>query len=358
MGSFPKSQPVFMSLAQQLRERIDAGAWPRGGRLPTEREMADTYSVGVNTVRRAIRSLAEDGIVTSRQGSGTYLVDRPVSRARASIGVVVPSMNYYFPPLLDGISRVADATGVELLFASSEYDDMLEKRRIRDLVSAGVQGLLIAPTLHISDPRARLEELRSLPVPVVLIERLPPRSAPDDVLSYISTDVVAGAYGAVRHLAERNRRRIGFLGRSDTATADSVWEGYSRAVHDFGLERIDAAIVRLGQWDAASFEDFAERARRHRLDALFCLGDREAIELLPRLQSTGISVPKDLAIVTYDDEEAALADVPLSAVSPPKAEVGRLATTALLRRIDAGSEWSGVRTLLRPQVRIRASSGS
>ncbi|WP_166999440.1 GntR family transcriptional regulator [Paramicrobacterium fandaimingii] len=357
MGSFPKSQPLFVSLARQLRDRIDSSEWPTGDRLPTERTLAASYAVGLNTVRRAIRTLADDGIVISRQGSGTFVADRALPRMRTAIGVVVPSTSYYFPPLLQGISQVADAAGVDIHIRSSDYDDALEMQWVHELLSTGVTGLLIAPTLHTSDPSARLESLRRLQVPVILIERLPPSSAPDDVLSSISTDVVAGGYGAVRHLTERRRRRIGFLGRSDTATATSVWEGYRRAMDDFGLEIMDDAVMRLRAWDDAAFEEFTQRAQHHRLDALFCLGDREAIELLPRLQKAGLSVPKDLAIVTYDDEEAALAEVPLSAVSPPKTEIGRLAASTLLRQID-GAARADVRTLLRPRVLVRASSGS
>lgn len=67
-------------------------------------------------------------------------------------------------------------------------------------------------------------------------------------------------------------------------------------------------------------------------------------------------MPQDLAIVTYDDEEAARATVPLSAVSPPKGEIGRLATATLLRRIASGPAGAPVKTLLQPGVQVRASS--
>lgn len=244
-SSFPTSQPLFVSLARQLRTRIESSEWPCGGRLPTERELADSYAVGINTVRRAVGTLVDDGVVTRRQGSGMYVTARPVARPSVIVGVVVPSLSYYFPLLLDGITQAADAAGVGLRLASSDYDDALELRRIRELVSSGAAGLLITPTLHVTDPTARLDLLRRLPIPVVLMERHPADPTPDDALSYISTDVVAGGYSAVRHLAGHDRRRIGFLGRSDTATADSVWEGYRRAMDDFGLERIDAGTVRL-----------------------------------------------------------------------------------------------------------------
>lgn len=355
MGPFPHTQPLFLSLAQQLRARVDAGEWANGDPLPTERALASSYAVGINTVRRAVGRLVDEGALVRRQGAGTYVAHRSAPRPRGTIGVIVPSLNYYFPAVVEGIAEIADAAGTALHVVSSEYDDALEMRRIRHLVSSGGAGLLIAPTLHRTDPRPRLDLLRTLPIPVVLMERRPPYAAPDDGLSYICTDVVAGGYAAVRHLVNRGRQRIGFLGRCDTATSHAAWEGYERAVADLALDRAPGAVVRRRVWDRDALAAYARHARIERLDGVVCLGDREAAALLPHLRDAGLAVPGDLAIVAYDDEEAAGADLPLTAVSPPKREIGRLAAATLLRQL--GRAGGGpVRTMLQPVVRMRASS--
>lgn len=356
MNSFHKSQTLFRSVASQLRDRIDAGEWPFGGRLPTEAELSKAYSVGINTVRRAVELLVDEGVVTRRQGSGTYVAVRRHGNGSQFVGVIVPSTSYYFPSVIAGIERVTGAAGARLMLASSDYDPALELVRIRELIESGASGLLIAPTLHLGDPTDQLEAIRSLPVPTMLLERRPPSPAPDDTLSYICTDVVGGGYSAVRHLVEQGRRRIGFLGRSDTATADQVYEGYRRAISDLGLDQVPSAVVRAPAWPAAALEAYAHIARDERLDAVFCLGDREATGLLPRLRSAGIRVPADLAVVAYDDEVADVAEVPLSAVSPPKFEVGRLAAATLLRQIALNETRHAVRTLLQPSITVRASS--
>ncbi|QYM64564.1 GntR family transcriptional regulator [Microbacterium sp. Se5.02b] len=81
MGAFPNTQPLFVSLAQQLRERIDSGEWAAGERLPTEAALASAYAVGINTVRRAVGRLVDEGVVVRRQGSGTYVSVRASRRA-------------------------------------------------------------------------------------------------------------------------------------------------------------------------------------------------------------------------------------------------------------------------------------
>lgn len=355
MGAFPNTQPLFVSLAQQLRDRIAAGEWSQGERLPPEATLAATHAVGINTVRRAVGMLVDDGVVVRRQGAGTYVSARWAGKSPV-IGVIVPSHSYYFPTVVEGITEVARAAGVTLRIVSSEYDDALEIRRIRELLAAGCSGLLITPTLHLADPTARLELLRALPIPVVLMERMPTDSPPDDGLSAVCTDIVAGGYAAVRHLARQGRRRIGFLGRRDTATADAALRGYRRAIDGLTLVDLPDAVVRRDSWDEAALADYVHRALSVGLDGVVCLGDREATALLPHLRRVGLSLPDDLALVAFDDEEAADAPLPLTAVSPPKREIGRLAASTLLRMLGRGGDRTPVRMLLQPVVRERASS--
>lgn len=355
MGSFPNTQPLFVSLAQQISERIAGGEWRDGDRLPSEATLAAEHAVGVNTVRRAMAQLVEEKVIVRRQGSGTYVAQRS-RRKTQTIGVLVPSRSYYFPAVIEGIAEVADAAGVALRIESSDYDDALEIRRIRELMAARCTGLLITPTLHLADPTSRLDMLRGLPIPVVLMERMPPETAPDDVLSCVCTDVVAGGYAAVRHLFMQGRRRIGFLGRCDTATADAAVRGFQRAIEDLDLTDVPQAVVRRHTWDHVALTAYAQHASDADLDGIVCLGDREATALLPRLHAAGLATPEDVALVTYDDEEAAAAALPLTAVSPPKREIGRLAASTLLRQLSKDSAGAPVRMFLQPTVQIRASS--
>ncbi|WP_308315475.1 FCD domain-containing protein [Streptomyces sp. ISL-100] len=77
-------------VAEALRQRIALGGFEPGDRLPTERELAATFGVGRNTVRQALRELAEEGLVTTtlgRSGGTRVTPARPGGRdgARATI---------------------------------------------------------------------------------------------------------------------------------------------------------------------------------------------------------------------------------------------------------------------------------
>src|SRR5215208_6864869 len=65
------------SLAQELRARIRAGEWRPGERIPSEPELARQETVSRSSMRAAITMLEEEGYVSRRHGSGTYVTHRP-----------------------------------------------------------------------------------------------------------------------------------------------------------------------------------------------------------------------------------------------------------------------------------------
>ena len=65
------------SLAEALRTRILAGEWEPGARLPSEPELARLQLVSRSSMRAAITLLEEEGFVSRRHGSGTYVTHRP-----------------------------------------------------------------------------------------------------------------------------------------------------------------------------------------------------------------------------------------------------------------------------------------
>jgi GntR family transcriptional regulator len=66
-----------ISLQDELRQRIDQGRFPAGTRLPAEPDLAAELRVSRATLREALRALEEEGLLRRRQGSGTYVAERP-----------------------------------------------------------------------------------------------------------------------------------------------------------------------------------------------------------------------------------------------------------------------------------------
>lgn len=70
-------QPIWKSIADSLRAEIAAGHYRSGDRLPTETELAARFGVNRHTVRHAIASLAETGVLRTRRGTGVFVASAP-----------------------------------------------------------------------------------------------------------------------------------------------------------------------------------------------------------------------------------------------------------------------------------------
>ena len=70
--------PLYSRIQETLRSEIVAGRSPPGGRLPSETELAKTFSTTRTTVRQALARLTSEGLIVRRMGSGTFVADKRV----------------------------------------------------------------------------------------------------------------------------------------------------------------------------------------------------------------------------------------------------------------------------------------
>ena len=68
--------PMYRRIADDLRAQIESGELGRGGQLPTELELRDRYDASRNTIRDAIKWLINRGLVETRPGQGTFVVEK------------------------------------------------------------------------------------------------------------------------------------------------------------------------------------------------------------------------------------------------------------------------------------------
>ncbi|AQP54767.1 GntR family transcriptional regulator [Vagococcus penaei] len=70
--------PVYIQIHDQIKQEIHEGKWKIGDRLPSERELSETFNVSRMTLRQAIQTLADEGILERKVGSGTYVARKKV----------------------------------------------------------------------------------------------------------------------------------------------------------------------------------------------------------------------------------------------------------------------------------------
>lgn len=74
---FRSSEPIYVQIMEQIRQMVASGELKQGDQLPTVRQLATELRVNFNTVARAYRLLDEAGLISTQQGRGTYIWDRP-----------------------------------------------------------------------------------------------------------------------------------------------------------------------------------------------------------------------------------------------------------------------------------------
>ena len=72
---YSMSQPRYLQIVQQLRDRIQNGEYPPNTRIPTENELSVSMGVSRPTVRQALNLLEQEGRLTRVKGSGTYVTE-------------------------------------------------------------------------------------------------------------------------------------------------------------------------------------------------------------------------------------------------------------------------------------------
>lgn len=358
------------ALASERREQI-LGILGREG---SARLSALAHRLGVTpvTVRRDVAQLAEQGLVQRVHGGVSLTSPSRPEPAAASgghepqgrrgqevttIGIVVPSMDYYYPGVLSGARAAAEERGIRLVLGVSSYRIDEDRRQLQRLVEdIGVDAVLTAPAIDQPDGGELATWLTGLRTPVVLLERTPRRPTHHALLESVVTDHALGAGLAVEHLAGLGHRRIALASRTSPTTA-ALREGWEAGVRDLGLP--EGPEVDLVTYNEPGSRESIDRALDALLDArstaVLVHADPESIALLERCDERGISVPDDLSVIAYDDEVAAIAPQPITAVRPPRRTVGSTAVRVAAERL-ADPDRPAQRVVLSPQLHARATT--
>ena len=306
--------------------------------------------VSPDTVERVQAAIRQLGFV--RNDAARQL---RAGRSR-SIGLVVLDVgNPFFTDLARGAEKRAAEAGLTVLLGNSDDDVRRENAYLDLFEEQRVFGVLVSP---VDDANERLAGLRERGTTTVLIDR----EAGDRRFSSVSVDDPAGGFAAAKHLLERGRRRLAFVG--GPASLRQVTDrlaGARRAVAEqagasFEVFETTALSVLEGR---RAGEAILARPRAERPDAVFAANDLLALGVLQALNmSGGIQVPGDIALIGYDDIAfASAAVVPLSSIRQPSELIGYTAVDLLLREAAGGAEAQHEQIVFQPELVVRASTG-
>jgi len=334
---------VATEIFSTLRREILCGKFTAEEKFPSEQMLVRRFRVARTTVRLALNRLKEDGILETRNGSGTYL-SAMANRVTGRLGLIIPHIAHgeISPPICSAIAQAASDAGYTILFgdASSEDSEMRVRRTLalaQDYISQGVAGVFIEPIELVADASAvtmriiRLFEEHN--IPVILLDRdiVPPPER--SVYDVVSVDNVQIGYRLAAHLIDCGARRICLFARPDSApTVKLRFQGAREAMLDRGLA-VSSSTCCFAQPD-----DLTAVGKLLRLkappDAFLCANDITAFSLVKTLGKLKKRVPRDILVTGIDDVRlAAISSPSLTTVLQPCAEIAKTAVAAMLQRL-------------------------
>lgn len=336
--------------AQLLELVRDAGA----GRVS---ELAERLGVSPLTVRRDIALLASRGVLEQVHGGARATAPRTADSPTApetatdarpaavahiatdrAVGMLVPSLDYYWPEVARGAQESARRNGMRFLLQGSSYSNSDERPQLRRLAQAGVDGLVVAPNLGTDRGTDVIDWLHEWGGPVVLAERTAELAPLRNAMESVTTDHVRGAAVAVRYLAQLGHRRVGVVVGDDSPTSVHVRAGWQQVgTEDPSLisHSVETSIPDRHSpgWQGA-IDRIVEDCLSSGTTALLVHSDPEAMAIVERCETVGLSVPGDLSVIAYDDELAGLFQPALTAVQPSRHAVGVAALELLAARFS------------------------
>ncbi|MCZ7645642.1 MAG: substrate-binding domain-containing protein [Planctomycetota bacterium] len=331
-------EPLHQQIARELRNEVRACLKP-GERLESEARLARRFEASIVTVREALLLLVQEGRLVRRQGSGTYVAERPPEAAPRKVAILAEPdlssahVSFFFPAAASALQRLLESAGYAAEVFSGRLlgelgDDGLARRFEAQAEAGELAGVAAVAAL----PReAWVRVLARHGLPLV---------GPASRHEYgVRHDEEAFLAGAVEYLVARGRRRIaaiGWYGREGDPAASEACLARLRA--RFGVELPAAWIPPSASHEmvGAHWNAFhsAWRARDERPDGLVIADDLMAREVLPAVLTLGLRVPEDLLVLCHANRGSGLRfPVPVVELRYDPDEYGRAMGEMLLQRI-------------------------
>ena len=269
------------------------------------------------------------------------------------VAAIVPYIHHgVFADAVQGLSDRLGARGYCVLLGNSGGSADEEESIVRALLGHRPAGLVIQGANHTEQTRRLLTRAN---IPVVEMGTLPDDPI-DMCVGYSNLDA---AITVIDHLVGTGRRRIGFIGHAsqNNDRHRQRMAGYRAGLDAAGLP-FDPALVSDAEFSiedgTAAFVRLLEQAPD--MDAVFCSSDLWAAGAVFECQRRGISVPGQIAVCGFNDQEiAGQMNPPLTTIRVRRKEIGEIAADMILSRLS-GDEPASTRADVRYEFIVRGTT--
>lgn len=327
----------------------------QGERGPTLRDVAKVAGVATSTVSRVMSNPGRISPATTSAVLDAAKVlgyrSKPKSphghdsRPRA-VALLVPDItNPFYFDFIKGTQEQLKAAGYIQLLVDTEESAEVEAMALEGMIESS-RGVILAASRMSTEALVQAAER----TPLVALNRN------DANVPSVLIDTTIGIRQAFQHLVSLDHKRIAFIsGPAKSWSNQWRWQAFEEAAKEYGVEGL-----RLGPYapKPTSGAAAADAMLTSKATACVAFNDLLAIGMLRRFVARGVRVPQDLSIIGCDDIFGAdFCNPPLTTVTAPVEQAGRVATSMLLSRLDPGAIAVRQKSQLPTHLTVRDSTG-
>jgi len=298
--------------------------------------------------KRILQIVRETGYRPNRSARNLVL------RKSSTLGFVVANLkNPVYVDVFIQVQEFFRNRGYQILLMDSQVDVEKEKQNIELMLESQVEALIVIPVhdFQLDAGVQHLQAVRDQNIPLLILGKMDGCD-----VDYVTSEEVQAAYDLTRRLIDWKHRRVAFLRPNPhNRAAIARLEGTAKALAESGLQLYD------------KFNTSSEKGRGKELDALLAKEDRPTaivtvnnifgIQAIQHCKALGLSVPKDVSVVSFDD--LSVASVISPSLTTCSVDVERLSqeTVEILAAKMANPKIPAIRRLIPQIVHLRESAG-
>lgn len=304
------------------------------------KDIAAAAGVSVSTVSRALHdhpdiSLETRTIIKALAQTMDYhpnlLAQSLVNRSTHTIGVIIPNLETtFFSSMLGGIQHIAAQSGYRVVTCQSEESHSIEVANLQALMNNMIDGLLICHTLY-TNTFDHLKIHLNKGIPIVQFYRI----NEDLEISKVHSDDENGAMQITEHLISTGSKRIALLLGPKAVSINKRYNGYLKALKQHSIPVDERLIKHVDfSYDAViqAVDDWLEMSPK--IDAIFSISDKCAVQIIRYLKSKKIKIPQRISVCGFGNEYTGeIVEPQLTTFDVKTRKIGEAAAKLLLEQI-------------------------
>ncbi|MEG1946613.1 MAG: GntR family transcriptional regulator [Lachnospiraceae bacterium] len=338
----------YKIIEDYIKNEVISENLKNGDKIYSESQLMVKFNVSRHTVREAINRLAQEGIIYTEHGRGSFVnwqntVEKTGFRTSKIIVVIVSYLNnHIIPDIIQKIEEMATEKGYNIMIRCTHNQIAKERECLLDLMNKNVFGIIAEPAKSaLPSPNACLyQQFREKGIPVIFIHGYLSQQTDD----YVVVDDEAAAYNATEYLIRHGHTQISGVFKSDDIQGVHRYSGMIKAMLENDISINENNIL----WLSTQDEKYILKnkvlvdqifSRLKNTTATICYNDDLAITVADKLFEQHVKIPEEHSIISFDNTPFGDAyRVAITSMDHPKGKLGKAAFESLVCLIEKKKE--------------------